>query len=561
ECATQSNRVIHKPTGKSFGYGELAAEAAEYTPSSNPQVKSRSQYTLVGKPIARLDIPNKVNGTTKYGIDTVVPGMLYGAIKISPVFGGKLKSVDTSGIENRRGIKKVVKLDDAVVVVADRYWRAKFAASALSPVFDDGGNGKVTTASITARRVAALDGELKSDLKVGFGADAVTQPMRKAYEAVYQVPYLAHAPMEPMNTTAVYKDGALEVWAGVQDGLGARAFCAKAAKLPLEKVTFHLLPMGGAFGRRLPGQWNYLTYAVGTAMAMPGTPVKLIFTREEDMQHDFYRPNVMSRMRAAFDDKGMPLAWSHDYTTDDEANPQAHIVYGVPNQEYRVAKVPTHIPTGPWRSVEASWHGFFVESFMDELAHEAKMDPLAYRVAQLNEKPRHLAVLKKAAEAAGWGTPMPQGQARGIALFESFESIVAHVAEVEVGPDGSLKVHRIVSAIDCGMAVNPDGLKAQIEGGIIFGLSAALHGAITIDKGAVMQANFPDYEMVRLAETPQIEVHILENDSPLGGAGEPGVPPVAPAITNAIFAATGVRIRELPLSKQSLVSSHQSAER
>jgi isoquinoline 1-oxidoreductase beta subunit len=269
----------------------------------------------------------------------------------------------------------------------------------------------------------------------------------------------------------------------------------------------------------------------------------------------------MSRMRAAFDDKGMPLAWSHDYTTDDEANPQAHIVYGVPNQEYRVAKVPTHVPTGPWRSVEASWHGFFVESFMDELAHEAKMDPLAYRAAQLTEKPRHLAVLKKAAEAARWGSPMPPGQARGIALFESFESIVAHVAEVEVGPDGALKVHRIVSAIDCGMAVNPDGLKAQIEGGIIFGLSAALHGAITIDKGAVTQANFPDYEMVRLAETPEIEIHIVENDSPLGGAGEPGVPPVAPAVTNAIFAATGVRIRELPLSKQSLVSSHQSAER
>ena len=570
ECSTKSNRVIHTPSGKSLGYGELAAEAAAYSPSSNPKVKAKGQYTLVGKPIARVDIPHKVNGTTKYGIDTVVPGMAFAAIRISPVFGGKLRSVDTTDVEKRRGVKKIARLDEAVVVIADRYWRAKFAASALNPVFDDNDNGGVTTASITARRIAALNGDLKSDLKIGYGVDAVQQPGRRAFEAVYQVPYLAHAPMEPMNATALYKDGTLEVWAGVQDGLGGRAYCAKVAKLPLEKVTFHLLPMGGAFGRRLPQQWNYLDYAVQTAMAVPGTPVKLIFTREEDMQHDYYRPNVMSRMRAAFDDKGMPLAWSHDYTIDDGPNPaagkgpepQAHIVYGIPNQEYRTAKVPTHIPTGPWRSVEASYHGFFVESFIDELAHEAKMDPVAYRVALLQAKPRHLAVVKKAAEAASWGTPLPQGRARGIAMFESFASIVAHVAEVEVVPDGSLKVHRFVSAIDCGMAANPDGLKAQIEGGIIFGLTAALHGEISIDKGRVVQANFPDYEMVRLAEAPEIEVHIVESDAPWGGAGEPGVPPVAPAVTNAIFAATGKRIRELPLSKQSLTApQRQSAQR
>jgi len=570
ECLTKSGRILHPASGKSFSYGELVEEAAAYSPSSNPKVKAKSQYTLVGKPIQRLDIPNKVNGATKYGIDTVVPGMLYAAIKISPVFGAKLKSVDTSQIDNRRGIKKVVKLEDAVVMVADRFWRAKDAASALAPVFDNGENGAVTTAGITARRVAALKGDLKTDMKTGFGADAIDQPGRRSYEAVYQVPYLAHAPMEPMNATALYRNGTLEVWAGTQDGLGARAYCAKEAKLPLEKVTFHLLPMGGAFGRRLPQQWNYLTYAVQTAMAMPGTPVKLLFTREQDMQHDYYRPNVMCRMRAAFNPIDMPLAWSADYTTNDGpnpaadkgANPQAHIPYGIPNQEYRTAAVPTHIPTGPWRSVEASWHGFFVESFIDELAHEAKADPYTYRAQLLLAKPRHLAVLKKAAEAASWSTPLPPGQARGIAMFESFESIVAHVAEVEVTPEGRLVVHRIVSAVDCGMAVNPDGLKHQIEGGIIFGLSAALHGAITIDKGAVVQANFPDYEMVRLAETPEIEVHIVESDAPLGGAGEPGVPPVAPAVTNAIFAVTGIRIRELPIAGQSLIGRPtQSASR
>ena len=470
-------------------------------------------------------------------------------------------SVDTSHIANRRGIKKIVKLDDAVVVVADRFWRARDAAAALDPVFDNDARGSVNSAIITARRIAALNGgDLKSGYEDRIRRRCADEPGRRSYEAIYQVPYLAHAPMEPMNATALYKNGTLEVWAGTQDGLGARALLRQGGEASAGEGD--LSP--AADGRRLRTQaaaaMEFLDYAVQTAMAMPGVPVKLLFTREQDMQHDYYRPNVMSRMRAAFAVNNAPLAWSHDYTTNDGpnpaadkgANPQAHIAYGIPNQEYRTVAVPTHIPTGPWRSVEASWHGFFVESFIDELAHEAKADPFAYRAALLGAKPRHLAVLKKAAQAAGWGTPLPAGQARGIALFESFESIVAHVAEVEVSPEGVLKVRRVVAAIDCGMAVNPDGLKAQIEGGIVFGLSAALHGAITIDKGAVMQANFPDYEMVRMAECPEIEVHIVESGAPLGGAGEPGVPPVAPAVTNAIFAATGVRIRALPIANQRL---------
>ncbi|HEY2033732.1 MAG TPA: molybdopterin cofactor-binding domain-containing protein [Rhizomicrobium sp.] len=559
ECATKNNRVMHNASGRSFGYGELASEAAAYSPSSNPALKPKSQYTLVGKSIPRIDIPKKVNGATNYGLDVKQPGMMYAAIRISPVFGGKLKAVSVNEVTKMRGVHKIVQLDDAVVVVADRFWRARDAAAALNPVFDNGVNGSVTTADITATRTKALKGnDLKSDLKVGSGADALSQG--RLVEATYHVPYLAHAAMEPVNATALYNnDGTLEIWAGTQDGLGSRAHCATVAGLSIDKVKFHLMPMGGGFGRRLPGLYNFLEYAVKTAMAVPGMPVKLIFTREQDMQHDFYRPNVMSRFQAALDTKGMPVAWVNDYAGDEGANPEAHIVYGVPNQAISAVQVKTHVPTGPWRSVEASWHGFFVESFVDELAHAANMDPVTYRLALLKDAPRHHRVLQTATEKAGWGTSMAAGRARGVAIFESFQTIVAHVVEITVAADGTVKVDRVVTAVDCGGAVNPDGLKAQIEGGIIYGLSAALNGAITIDKGAVEQANFPDYEVIRLADCPKIEIAIVESDAPLGGAGEPGVPPIAPAVTNAIFAATGVRVRDLPVRLASLGAQKNAA--
>ena len=548
---TEQSRVIHTGSGESFTYGELAVAASKFQPPTHPRLKSPREFQLIGKPLHRLDLPDRVNGSVKYGIDAMQPGMVYAAIRISPVFGGKLVSESEAPLAGRRGIRKVVRLQDAVAVIADRFWRARDAVAALDPVFDNQGNEKLSSEAVRERQIAALQqGSIGKDQTIGSGAAGLQNGA--VLDCTYSVPFLAHAAMEPLSATALWKtDGTLEVWAGSQDGLGSRAFCAQATGLPLHKVTFHQMPMGGAFGRRLPGAWNYLSYAIETAQALPGVPVKLIFTREQDMQHDYYRPAVVSRFRAVLARDGSPETWVNDYTSEGGANSEAHIAYRVPNQAYGYAKAPSPIPTGSWRSVEAYWHSFFTESFIDELAHRAGRDPLEYRQSLLQGKPRHLAVLARAAEEAGWGTALPSGHGRGVALFECFGTVVAEVAQVEATPQGSLRVHRITAAADCGVAVNPDGFRAQIEGGIVFGLSAALYQEISIANGAVVQENFPDYRMVTLADCPSIDVHIVASEAPLGGAGEPGVPPLAPALTNAVFAATGVRIRDLPIGKHS----------
>ncbi|HEV2271896.1 MAG TPA: molybdopterin cofactor-binding domain-containing protein [Steroidobacteraceae bacterium] len=542
---TAMSRVIHA-SGQSFGFGELVVEAANHRPSARPPLKARSGYTLVGAPLARFDIPAKVNGATIYGIDVTPPDVCYAALRIAPTAGGQLRTIDEASGARMRGVRRIVRLDDAVVVVADRFWRAQKALAALAPTFDASKKAAVSSGDLRARQISALGGnESKTDLTVGRGAAALGGHV---VERLYHVPYLAHAALEPVSATALFRpQRGLEVWGGSQDALGTRAFCAKVAGMPMSQVVFHQLPSGGAFGRRLPDSWNFFEYTVRTAMAVPDVPVKLIFTREDDIQHDYYRPAVTSRFRGSLGREGAPLVWVNDYTTVDDADTEAHIVYAVPHQAYRAVKLASPVPTGSWRSVMSSWHGFFVESFVDELAHEARRDPLEYRRALLAHKPRHLAALNLAADKAGWTAPLDPGAGRGIALVECFGTIVAQVAEVEVAQPGSVKVRRITCAADCGTVINPDGFRAQLEGGIIFGLSAALYGAITLDRGAVMQRNFPDYPVIRLADCPDIDVHILESDGVIGGGGEVGVPPVAPAVVNAIFAATGMRLRELPV--------------
>ncbi len=543
-CSARMSRIFHEASGRSFSFGELVREAARFDPPLDPPLKPRSAYTLIGKSLPRADIPPKTNGSAVYGIDVVMPKMCFAAITICPVFGGKLKSVDTSVVRGRSGIRKVVTLDDAIVVVADRFWRANNAISALSPVWQDNGNGSLNSAAIYAERSIALEhGPFIEDFSKGRGAEALKG---RILEARYEVPYLAHATMEPMNATAVYHGDKLEVWSGVQDGLGARAFCAKIANLSLDQVEFNVTKIGGGFGRRLPGAFNYLDYVVRTAMAMKGIPVKLVFTREEDIRHDYYRPNVLSRFQAAFDEAERPVAWINHYTTEDGPNPEAHIPYAISNQDYKSVKVNTSVPVGAWRSVESSWHGFFIESFVDELAYHAKADPLQFRLSLLKHKPRHTAVLQRLAVESGWGV-REAGHHLGVAIFESFGTIVGEVAEISVDATGNLHVHRITAVADAGTAVNPNGLKAQLEGAIIFGLSAALHGKITIEHGGVVQSNFPNYRMVRLKDCPRVDVVLLDSDGPYGGGGEPGVPPLAPALTNAVFAATGRRLRSLPL--------------
>jgi len=559
EITARASRLSHAASNRSATYGELATRAADFDPPAELPLKPKAEYTIVGTSKPRFDIPAKVDGSARYGTDIRLPGMLYAAIRACPVFGGKLASHDASQVTSRRGVKQVVAVPGGIAVVADNWWRAQQALDALSVTWDEGAGASHGTESIFAGMEAALDkGGLETDYSFG-DVDKALRGAVQVVERTYQVPYLAHATMEPMSCTAQWKNGRLEIWGGFQDGLGARVHAAEVAGVPLERVTLHHSAMGGGFGRR-GSTLNYLDQAIAIAKQVDA-PVNLIWSREEDMTQDNYRNASVSRMKSGLDANGRPVAWLQEFTEKHDPTEATWIAYGIADREARFVNGTDPIPFGPWRSVDNSHQGFFIESFIDELAHEAKADPFEYRRDLLAQAPRHRAVLEAAAKMSGWGTPLPKGRGRGIALKESFNTIVAQVAEISVGEDGRARVDRVFCAADPGEVVHPDGFAAQIEGGIIYGLTAALYGEISIEQGRVAEKNFPDYPMVRLADAPVIEVQIIASGARTGGAGEPGTPPTAASLANAVFAATGKRIRSLPLRKHDLREPIEAAPR
>ncbi len=540
ECAAARSRVAHAWSRRSATFGELARAAAALPAPSNPPLKDPDTYTIRRTSQPRFDIPPKVDGGVRYGIDFTLPGMLYAAVDIAPVEGGRLVSVDSAPAQAMPGVREVVELENAVAVVADSYWRARRALAALSPAYDDAGRGDVSSATI----FAAFDEALGA-------APEMPAEAAQVVTADYRVPFLAHATMEPMACTARVEDDRAEVWAGTQDPLNARSAAANALDLDPGQVHLTNLMLGGGYGRRLPFCFDYVDLAARIAKAMSPAPVKLVWSRENDIQHDYYRPAAMCRYAGALAADGRPLAVGAHYAGGGDRE-SLFMPYAIPDQRFDGRAASHHIREGAWRSVLNSQHGFFKESFIDEMAHAADMDPYEYRRILMDEHPRFRAALDRAAEMAGWGSPLAEGEGRGIAIAESFGSIVAQVAHVAVSPQGGLRVRNVCAAVDCGDVVNPDSAAAQIEGSVIFGLSAALVGEISIAEGRVVQSNFRDHQMIRMADAPDVSVEFIRSGERLGGLGEPGVPPVAPAVTNAIFAATGIRVRNLPIKNQDL---------
>jgi len=573
ECIAENGFVIHKPTGRKVSYGSVANDAAKMVAPDEPVLKPRSEFKILGKSTPRHDVPLKVTGKAIYGLDVKRPGMLTATIAKCPVFGGKVKSFSAERALKVPGVKKVVQVSSGVAVVADSFWAAKKGRDALAVTWDEGPMAKVSTPDIYRNWAELAKGPTAAErLKVG-DVPAALAGGAKRVEAVYEVPFLAHACMEPMNATAHFKCDSVEVWAPTQAQSCNQHWVSQLTGLPPKAITIHTTYLGGGFGRRLES--DYVLDAVETSRAAGNVPVKVVWTREDDLQHDFYRPASHNVMQAALGADGMPTAWRHrivgasilqyfktfaHFLRKDGLDPTSvqgaadYFPYDIANVYVDYVNNNPGVPSGFWRSVANSQNGFLLESFVDELAHAAGKDPYQYR-RQLLNKPiaaRLRGVLDLAAEKAGWGKPLPAGVHRGIAAHFSYNSYCAQVAEVSVAKDGKVKVHRVVAAIDAGWVVNPEMLKYQIESGIFYGLTAALYGEITIRNGRVEQSNFNDYKIARMDEMPRVEVHILEGQGDQGGGGEPGTPPIAPAMCNAIFAATGKRIRKLPIKPEML---------
>jgi isoquinoline 1-oxidoreductase beta subunit len=565
-CRAESGEVVHAATGRRLGYGELAADAARMPVPASVELKQPEDFRLIGTPAKRLDTPTKVNGTAVFGIDVRPPGVKVATLAQSPVFGGRVKSVDDAAAKAVKGVRQIVRLDDAVAVVADHMGAAKKGLEALVIEWDDGPHAGVTTDAIAAE----LDAASLTPGAVAQTIGDVDQAMAGAatrVEATYQLPFLAHATMEPMNCTVHLREDGCEIWVGTQALARAQSTAAQTAGLPLDKVVVHNHLVGGGFGRRLEADW--VARAVEIAKHVDG-PVKVVWTREEDIQHDMYRPMFAHRLSAGLDGNGMPVAWNNHYAGSsviarylppafnngldpDTTEGAIDLVYDLPNLHVEYVQVePPGIPTAFWRSVGPSRNVFVTEGFMDELAATAKQDPVTYRLALLDKTPRARAVLALAADKAGWGAKLPPRVGRGVSVQNAFATYMAQIAEVEVAKDGTVRVRRVVCAVDCGTVVNPDTVEAQIQGAIMFGITAALYGNITVKNGRVEQTNFDSYQILRMNEAPAVEVHIVQSSEAPGGMGEAGTSCIVPAVTNAIFAATGRRLRTLPVDTTAL---------
>jgi isoquinoline 1-oxidoreductase beta subunit len=564
-CRAARGEVVHTSSGRRLKYGALVSDAAKLKAPEMVALKPLAELKLIGTPAKRLDSPAKVNGTAVYGIDVQVPGMKVATLAQSPVFGGRLRSVDDSKAKAVRGVRQIVRLDDCIAVVADHMGAAKKGLAALAIEWDDGPNAKLSTADIVEAMKKASQQPAAVARSVGDNAKAMAGAATKI-EAVYEVPFLIHAAMEPLNCTVHVRKDSCEVWVGSQVLTRAQAAAAAVTGLPLEKVTVHNHLLGGGFGRRLEA--DSVTRAVQIAMQVDG-PVKVVWTREEDVQHDMYRPYFYDRVSAGLDAQGRPVAWSHRITGSsilkrwapplynngldpETVDGAVEPPYALPNVLIEYVNHEPPVPTAFWRGVGPTHNVFVVESFVDELAAAAKQDPVAYRGALLEKHPRAKAVLQLAAEKAGWGRPLPPGRGRGVSLQLAFGSYMAQVAEVEVAKDGSVAIKRVVCAVDAGVIVNPNTVKAQIESGVIFGISGALYGQATLKDGRIEQSNFHDVRVLRMNEAPLIETHIVRSTEAPGGMGEAGTSALAPAVTNAIHAATGKRLRKLPVDPNQL---------
>ena len=568
EITVENGVVHHAGSKRQAGFGELAAKAATLTPPAEVALKDPKTFRYVGRNdvLPRTDVPDKTRGAATFTQDVRLDGMLTALVAHPPLFGAAVRSFDAAKAKAVPGVVDVVRIPTGVAVLARSFWAAKKGRDALQVDWDNGRAVQTGSAELTARYLKLAGTGGKVARKEGAG-DAAIGRAAKVVEATYEFPFLAHAALEPMNCVVRLGRGSCEIWNGEQAQTSDQNAVAALLGIAPERVTIHMLYAGGSFGRRANPRSDYVVEAASIAKAIDGrAPVKLVWTREDDMRAGYFRPAYIHRLRAGLDRAGRPVAWSQrivgqsiltgspfesvmvkDGIDITSVEGVVDLPYTIPNLQVELHTTDPGVPVQWWRSVGHTHTGYAPEVFADELAAAARQDPVAFRRALLARAPRHLGVLELAAEKAGWGTPLPAGRARGIAVHKSFDSYVAEVAEVSLGSDGAVRVHRVVCAVDCGVAVNPDVIRAQMEGGIAFGLGAALYGEITLDKGAVQQTNFDRYRVLRMPEMPEVEVHIVPSAEPPTGVGEPGVPPVAPAVANAVFALTRMPVRKLPI--------------